>query len=420
MKISDIYEELLPREILTSRGTPTVEVDLHTIIGVFRSSVPEGASTGKEEAIVILDGSDRYNGKGVKRAIFNIKSVISPKLQHSNINVFDQILIDKMLNELDGTENKKRLGCNAILPVSMALCRAGAVAKNLSLREHIERLMSKQTKTKINFDLPRPFFNVINGGEHASNKLKFQEVMISFDGNEFSEILERACVFYYALKKKIQEKYENSNVGDEGGFAPEVETLEEALNLILEVYEDVNFEEKLEIAIDCAANSFFKDGKYEIEENKFLSSDELLDFYSELIQKYPIVSIEDPFSEGDLSAWKKFTEKNGSKVRIVGDDLTVTNEKKIDSSLCNSLLVKLNQIGTVSEAIAAARKARELGMKLMVSHRSAETEDTFVCDFCVGIKAEYFKAGAPCRGERTAKYNQLLRIEEALKRESEE
>eukprot|EP00866_Antonospora_locustae_P001862 jgi/Antlo1/1862/2301 len=416
MKISDMLEEVVARQILDSRGVPAVEVDMHTVIGVFRDSCPSGASTGTMEAKVVLDKEDNYDGKGVSRAIFNIRTIIVPNLASLDVKVSAQDKIDLFLCDLDGTHDKRRLGANAILPMSLAFARAGAVYKNMSLREYVSRIAGTRMK------MPQPFFNVINGGMHSGNGLAFQEMMITFCYDTYTENLKQALRFYKRLKQTIAEKYGPlaTNVGDEGGFAPPVQSVEEALDLITKTHNGHGFE-NMRIGIDSAANSFYRDGRYEFNGRTF-SSEEFVSFYADLVDKYPLIfSLEDPFSEDDAEAWNSLHARLQGRVRIVGDDLTVTNQKRlqqaIDQRLCDTLLVKINQIGTVSEAIAAVKLARTAGMHVMVSHRSGETEDTFICDFAVGLGAEYIKAGAPCRGERISKYNQLLRMEEAMIRE---
>ncbi|KAM0674668.1 Enolase [Gurleya vavrai] len=423
MKIGETFEMLKYRQILTSRGEPTVEVDLHTTIGVFRSSCPSGASTGSKEAKVVLDKNlDEYNGKGCKKALFHIKSLIEPRIiDIKNVDLHDQKKIDKFLHDIDGTENKSRLGANAILPISVSFCRAGAVSCDKSVREFVANLAKCESK------MPIPYFNVINGGLHSGNELPFQEIMIAFHNKEFDVNLEQATVFYHCLKKVIAKEYGMiyTSVGDEGGFAPPISKLEEALDLIEKTVIESKLD-KVKVAIDCAASEFYFEGKYNLSfkssKSNFLTSEELSNYYENILDKYPRVhSLEDPFAEEDYSAWTSFKKKTESKnINIVGDDLTVTNvkyiQKAIDKGMCNTLLVKLNQVGTVYETIQAVQLARSAGMKIMVSHRSGETEDVFISDFAPGIGADYIKAGAPCRGERVAKYNQLLRIQESNKK----
>ncbi|KAK1347260.1 enolase [Hamiltosporidium tvaerminnensis] len=427
MKIQECYQKIKCRQILSSRGTPTTEIDLHTSFGVFRSSCPSGASTGKKEAKVILDkNSDEYNGKSVKKAIFNLKNIVIPRIGDLNeTEIHDQSKIDNFLIHLDGTPNMSRIGANIVLPLSLSFCRAGAVSLNLSLREYISRMALYKNK------MPFPHFNVLNGGSHAGTNFPFQEIMVSFFEPEFSKNLESGVKFYESLKSVISTKYGNNstNVGDEGGFVPPVETLEDALDLIMTAYSQSNLQ-NMKIALDCAANEFYSQEKYTIYQktqnsNKkvSLSGTELQQYYHQILKKYPLIySLEDPFAETDTSSWISFTNQVGSSIQIVADDLTVTNpdlvEKAAQNKMCNTLLVKPNQIGTVTQTLKAVQIARQNNMKIMVSHRSGETEDTFISDFSVGIGAEYIKAGAPNRGERTCKYNQLLRIEESLKKKS--
>lgn len=417
MKISDMFEKVIARQILDSRGAPTVEVELHSVIGVFRDSCPSGASTGSMEAKVILDRKGSYGGRGVRKAIFNIEKIIAPRLGSLSMKVSAQKDIDDFLCDLDGTSNKKRLGANAILPISLAFARAGAVYKDLSLREYIAHAAGTQ------MSLPRPFFNVINGGMHSGNGLAFQELMVAFFYDTYSENLEQAVLFYAKLREAVVAKYGAISAGtwDEGGFAPPVGGLDEALALLVETYKKNDFG-RMRIAIDSAANSFYEDGTYNFEGRRH-TGPEFVDFYAGLVEKYPLIfSLEDPFAETDHASWKALHSRLAGRVKIVGDDLTVTNGDAVQCAaregLCDTLLVKINQVGTVSEAIEAVSVARAAGMCLMVSHRSGETEDTFVCDFAVGIGAEYIKAGAPCRGERVAKYNQLLRIEASMRDEA--
>lgn len=424
MKIDDAFEMIKTRQILTSRGEPTVEVDLHTELGVFRSSCPSGASTGSKEAKAIIDNKeDEYCGKGVKKALFHIDDLITPRIMDiRDTKIYDQTNIDKFFIGIDGTENKSRIGANAILPLSMSFCRAGAVAKNLSVREFIAKLSKSES------GMPIPYFNVINGGVHSGNDLPFQEIMISFHTESYEKNLEYGVIVYQKLKKVIANKYGThaTSVGDEGGFAPPIADLKEGIDLIIEAYKQTDIAD-IKIAIDCAASEFYSDSCYDLgfkskKTDQKITGKELMNYYNDLLDQYPeIHMLEDPFAENDYDSWQEFmkaTEKRN--VNIVGDDLTVTNVNHIktaaEKKLCNTLLVKLNQIGTVSEAIEAVQLARSKNMKIMVSHRSGETEDTFICDFACGIGADYIKAGAPCRGERVAKYNQLLRIHEVIKK----
>jgi enolase len=384
-------------EILDSRGNPTIKVYLETTNGVFTSSVPSGASTGMYEAVELRDGGNRYLGKGVQKAIKNINTKISPALK--GMDVKDQEKIDQRMIKLDGTKNKSVLGGNAIVGVSLAVCRAGASFYGLPLYKYISKLSGRDIK------MPRPLFNVINGGAHASNDLDFQEFMISPRKKKYNDILEAASVFYHQLKKTIKKKYGATGVGDEGGFAPDITTPEEALNLISKTEGDVD------IVLDVAASSFFKK-KYITKMGSF-NSNELIKYYQKLIKKYPIIAIEDPLDEND---WEGFISATEKLVTIVGDDLLVTNPEKIAIALekkaCNGMIIKINQIGTVTEALQAVAMAQENKWTTIVSHRSGETDDDFIADFSVGIASDYIKTGAPARGERVVKYNRLLEIYE--------
>jgi len=417
MKISKI-KRIKAREILDSRGDPTVEVELETDFGKFFASVPSGASKGKYEAVELRDGGKRYFGKGVKKVIKNVNEIISKKLR--GFDVTKQKEIDLALIELDRTENKSKLGANAICPVSLAVCKAGAKAKNLPLYKYISEIGN--WKLEIG-KLPRPSFNIINGGVHAGNDLDFQEFMVCPKEKSFSENLRIGVEIYQKLKEIVSKKYGKlaKNLGDEGGFAPPIKDPKIAIELILEAAKNLNYQNKISIFLDVAASQFFDGKKYKTKIGSF-SGKELSNFYFKLIKKYPIEGIEDPFAQDDFESWKNFNSKikdQKSKVLIVGDDLTVTNPKRIkmakEKGLCNAIIVKINQIGTVTEAMEAAKLAKSFGWKIMVSHRSGETNDDFISDFAAGIGADFIKAGAPARGERVAKYNRLLRIEEELK-----
>lgn len=398
----DKIKSIEAREILDSRGNPTVEVVLRTERVTVISSVPSGASVGSYEAVELRDGGDRYRGQGVLKAVNNVNEIIAPALRDKDI--LDQKGIDDFMIKLDGTENKSRLGANAILPVSMAVCRAGAASIDTPLYKYISRLGN------FNIGLPKPLFNIINGGAHAGNALAFQEFMILPSGKSFEERLRRASEKYHALKGKLQDNYSRlaTNVGDEGGFAPPIGNPEEALDLISET---------AEIALDVAADGFFKKDGYDAG-FRFFSKKELLDYYLNLIEKYPLISIEDPFAEDEWESWRELTSKVPSGFLIVGDDLLATNLERIrragESGACNAMILKLNQVGTVSEGIEAAKLARGFEWKIIVSHRSGETTDDFIADFSVGIGSDYIKSGAPARGERVAKYNRLLQIEKEL------
>lgn len=399
----DKIKSIKAREILDSRGNPTVEVVLKTERVIAVSSVPSGASTGSYEAVELRDGGERYHGKGVLKAVANVNEIIAPALIDKD--VLDQKGIDETIIKLDGTKNKSHLGANATLPVSMALCRAGAASIDTPLYKYISRLGMTE------IGLPEASFNIINGGAHAGNNLAFQEFMILPSGKNFEERLRKASERYHFLKGKIEEKYSRSavNIGDEGGFAPPIGSPEEALDLI---------PKDISIALDVAADGFFKDDRYDAGFRSF-SKKELLSYYLELIKKYNIISIEDPFAEDEWESWKEFTSKVPSGFLVIGDDLLATNPERIrragESKACNAMILKLNQIGTVSEGIAAAELAREFGWRIMVSHRSGETTDDFIADFSVGIGSDYIKSGAPARGERVVKYNRLLQIEKDLR-----
>jgi enolase len=417
------------REILDSRGNPTVEVDVATASGVFRAACPSGASTGVYEALELRDGEkNRYGGKGVLTAVKNVNEVIGPALVGKDCT--DQAGLDKQMVEvLDGTQNewgwsKSKLGANAILAVSMAICRAGAAAKKMPLYQYIAKLAGKPTDK---FVMPVPSFNVINGGSHAGNKLAVQEFMILPTGcKTFKEALQTGAEVYQSLKKVVNAKYgqDATNVGDEGGFAVPVQDNNEALDVLMQAIEAAGHTERIKIGTDVAASEFYeKEGnKYNLgfkSDTKDLKSvDEMIEYYKAWCEKYPFVSIEDPFDQDDWEAYTKFMVEVGDKVQIVGDDLLVTNPKRvqkgIDDKACNALLLKVNQIGSVSEAIEACKMAQAQGWGVMVSHRSGETEDTFIADLVVGLRTGEIKTGAPCRSERLAKYNQLLRIEEEL------
>ena len=388
------------REILDSRGNPTVEVDLVTVDGLFRASVPSGSSTGKHESFELRDEKKkRYQGRGVQKAVQNINKVLAPKLKGMLVTRQDKV--DESMIELDGTENKSRLGANAILGVSMAVCRAGAAAKKMSLWKWISKLADSKP------GFPKPCFNIINGGKHAGNDLEFQEFMIVPQFNGFSKNLQAGVEIYHVLKELLRKEYGEVavNLGDEGGFSPSLKFPVQALNLVLIAVKKAGYFRKVKIAIDIAASEI-KPGKYD------------LGFYSDLIKQYPIISLEDPFSEEDYKGFSSITKKLGKKVIIIGDDFLATNPKRIaraqEEKACNGLLLKLNQIGSVTEALQSFNLAKAFGWKITVSHRSGETLDSFISDLAVGLGADFIKAGAPARGERIAKYNRLLRIEEEI------
>merc|ERR1712180_535539 len=415
-------KKIFARQIYDSRGNPTVEVDLTTEKGIFRAAVPSGASTGIYEALELRDKDKaKWHGKGVTKAVDNVNKVIAPALIEANVNPVDQTAIDEMMLKLDGTDNKNNLGANAILGVSMAVCKAGAAHKGVPLYRHIADLAGVKDVV-----MPVPALNIINGGSHAGNKLAMQEFMILPTGAaSFSEAMKMGSEVYHHLKLLIKAKYglDATAVGDEGGFAPNFQNNGEALELLVEAIKKSGYEGKIQIGMDIAAAEFFKNGKYDLDfknpESKqadWISSDELGEMYKGFIKDYPIVSIEDPFDQDDWEGYTKLTSE--TDIQIVGDDLLVTNPKRIqtaiDKKACNALLLKVNQIGSVTESIRAHQMAKAQGWGTMVSHRSGETEDCFIADLVVGLGTGQIKTGAPCRSERLAKYNQLLRIEEEL------
>ena len=407
------------REILDSRGNPTIEVDLTTEGGMFRAMVPSGASTGVHEALELRDGDkSRYLGKGVLKAVENVNDFISERVV--GMDCREQEEIDKAMIELDGTPNKGKLGANAILAVSMAACKAGAAAKNIPLYKHIAEVAGVDI-----FVLPVPSFNVINGGSHAGNKLAMQEFMIlPIGASNFREAMRMGAECYHNLKKVIKAKYGQDavNVGDEGGFAPNIQDNREGLELIKEAIEKAGYTGKVKIGMDVAASEFFKDGNYDLnfkgDTPDLKTGDEMIELYKQFIDEYGLISVEDPFDQDDWEAYPKLTAAVGEGTQIVGDDLLVTNPKRIAKGIelkaVNSLLLKVNQIGSVTESIQACKDSQAAGWGVMVSHRSGETEDTFIADLVVGLKTGQIKTGAPCRSERLAKYNQLIRIEEEL------
>ncbi|KAI4880073.1 hypothetical protein NFI96_013381 [Prochilodus magdalenae] len=413
--------KIVAREILDSRGNPTVEVDLYTEKGRFRAAVPSGASTGVHEALELRDGDKtRYLGKGVHKAVDHVNKDIAPKLLEKKMSVVDQEKIDKFMLELDGTENKSKFGANAILGVSLAVCKAGAAEKGVPLYRHIADLAGHKEVI-----LPVPAFNVINGGSHAGNKLAMQEFMILPVGAAtFREAMRIGAEVYHNLKGVIKAKYgkDATNVGDEGGFAPNILENNEALELLKSAIEKAGYSDKIIIGMDVAASEFFRSGKYDLDfkspddPKRHITGEQLGNLYKSFIQNYPVQSIEDPFDQDDWENWTKFT--SSVDIQIVGDDLTVTNPKRIqqavDKKACNCLLLKVNQIGSVTESVQACKLAQKNGWGVMVSHRSGETEDTFIADLVVGLCTGQIKTGAPCRSERLAKYNQLMRIEEHL------
>lgn len=415
------------REIIDSRGNPTVEVDLKLSGSkeIFRASVPSGASTGIHEAVELRDGGHRYLGKGVRQAVRNVTEVLAPKLIGRDPT--QQRELDALMRELDGTENKGKLGANAILGASLAIAKAGAAAKDVPLYQHFADLIGNDRLV-----LPVPSFNVINGGSHAGNKLAFQEFMILPTGAaSFSEAMVMGCEVYHHLKKVIKQKYgqDATNVGDEGGFAPNIQSNREGVELLMTAIGQAGYDGKVKIGMDVASSEFYtKAGKYDLDfkteggAKELLSGEELGALYEELATEFPIVSIEDPFDQDDWEHYSKFTGKIGAKLQVVGDDLLCTNPKRIatalDKKACNALLLKVNQIGSVSESVDAVALAQRNGWGVMTSHRSGETEDAYIADLAVGLSTGQIKTGAPCRSERLAKYNQLLRIEEQLGRDA--
>jgi enolase len=421
MTISKIHA----RYVYDSRGNPTVEVDVVTELGLHRAIVPSGASTGQHEACELRDGDKtKWAGKGVLQAVKNVNEIIAPAIIKENIDVKDQSKVDKFLIDLDGTPNKTKLGANAILGVSLAIAKAGAAEKGVPLYAHISDLAG----TKKPYVLPVPFMNVLNGGSHAGGRLAFQEFMIvPSAAPSFSEAMRQGAEVYQKLKGLAKKKYGQSagNVGDEGGVAPDIQTPKEALDLIMDAIYQAGYKGQMKIAMDVASSEFYKTDakKYDLDfknpdsdPSKWLTYEELANLYSELCKTYPIVSIEDPFAEDDWEAWSYFYKTQD--IQIVGDDLTVTNplriKRAIELKAANALLLKVNQIGTLTESIQAAKDSYADGWGVMVSHRSGETEDVTISDVVVGIRAGQIKTGAPCRSERLAKLNQILRIEEEL------
>ena len=407
-------KEIKARQVLDSRGNPTVEAEVLTENGSFFGMVPSGASTGTHEALELRDGEKAFMGKAVGKAVANINQAIASKIAGMNCSL--QSEIDKAMIELDGTENKEKLGANAILAVSMATCRAGAASKGKKLFEHIAELSGNKGVT-----LPSPQMNVMNGGKHAGLEEDIQEQMIvAIGAKTYSEAVQASVETYHTLKKILKKKFgaQATLIGDEGGFVPKVSSVQERLDLMTKAVEEAGYSDIMRLAIDSASSEFFFDGGYKLY-GKDYSSMELVDFYADLVGTYStIVSLEDGMAEEDWAGWKALTEKIGGKVQIVGDDLLVTNPQRIKRGIeeksCNALLLKINQIGSITESIEAAKASKEAGWGVVVSHRSGETEDSFIADFLVGIDAGQSKLGAPARSERNAKYNQLLRIEEGL------
>ncbi len=400
------------REILDSRGNPTVEVDVILDSGAWgRAAVPSGASTGEKEALELRDGDkERYLGKGVRRAVDNVNEIIAPEI--IGLDPFDQVGIDQLLIELDGTENKSRLGANAILGVSLAVAKAAANELGLSLYRYIGGVNAKV--------MPVPMMNVLNGGAHADNNVDIQEFMIlPWGAPSFSEALRMGSETFHHLKAVLKSKGYSTNVGDEGGFAPNLSSNQEALDVLMEAIERAGYKpgEDIAIAIDSASSTFYREGKYLVD-GKELTTDELIAWYKKLIDEYPIVSIEDGVAENDWDGWKKITKELGNRVLLVGDDVFVTNtkiiKKGIEENVANAVLIKLNQIGTLTETLDAIELAKTHGYKTVISHRSGETEDTTIADLAVAVNAGFIKTGSLSRTDRICKYNQLLRIEEEL------
>ncbi len=402
------------RQILDSRGNPTVEVDVQLADGtVGTAAVPSGASTGAHEAVELRDNdSKRYKGKGVLTAVNNVNEVIAPIIEGRSC--IDQADLDRRMIQLDGTPNKGNLGANAILGVSMAIARAAAKFSGLPLYRYLGGVNAKE--------LPIPHMNILNGGKHADNNLDIQEFMIVPAGApNFAEALRMGSEIYHTLKAVLKERGLNTSIGDEGGFAPSLNTNEEALTLIVEGIEKAGYKpgEQVFLAMDPAATEFFKDGRYVFaSENISRTSAEMVDYYAGLVDRFPIVLLEDGLAEDDWEGWKLLTERLGSRIKLVGDDIFVTNPERlkmgIDGGIANSVLIKVNQIGTVTETMETIELAKKVGYRTLISHRSGETEDTFIADLAVAVNAGMIKTGSPARSDRVAKYNRLLRIEEQL------
>lgn len=408
--MSDIID-IFAREIIDSRGNPTVEVDVLLETGAYgRAAVPSGASTGQREALELRDKDKRYAGKGVRKAVKNVNEKIAPKL--IDVEASDQVYIDNLMIKLDGTKNKSKLGANAILGVSLAVAKASAMEAELPLYKYIGGVSS--------CELPLPMMNILNGGSHADNNLDIQEFMIMPAGaSTFSEALRMGAEIFHSLKSLLKSKKLSTSVGDEGGFAPNLKSNEEAIVLIIEAIKKAGYKpgKDVFIALDVAASEFYSNGKYRFE-GKSVTSAYLIDFFDKLIKKYPVKSIEDGLAENDWKGWEDMTKKIGKKVQIVGDDIFVTNKeifaKGIERGIGNSILIKLNQIGTLTETLEAIEMAKRAGYTAVVSHRSGETEDTTIADLAVAMNTGQIKTGSLSRTDRVAKYNRLLRIEEEL------
>lgn len=402
MKITNLYA----REILDSRGNPTVECELSTESFTVRASVPSGASTGTNEALELRDKDDRYHGKGVTKAVNNINTTIKEALIGKEL---DQKVLDDLLLKLDGTKNKTNLGANAILSVSLCIMKAIAKAESKEIYEIFDGP----------YTMPYPMMNIVNGGVHATSSLEIQEFMIVPNQSTFKERLRCGAEVFQTLKNILKQNGYSTSVGDEGGFAPTFKTIEEALDYIIEAIKQSGYTpgKDVGLALDAAASEFYKDGKYTINK-KEITKEELINYYVSLTEKYPIISIEDAFSEDDIESIKKLTELIGNKIMLVGDDYFVTNieylQKGINEKYNNAILLKANQIGTISEMLETIKLAKSSGFKTIISHRSGETEDTFISQLAVGLNLGYIKTGSLCRGERIAKYNELLRIEEKI------
>ncbi len=408
--ISDIYA----REVLDSRGNPTIEVEVYLENGAMgRAAVPSGASTGAHEAVELRDDDqERFHGKGVLDAVENVNNKIAPELIGHDAR--NQNLIDQIMKDLDGTDNKGNLGANAILGVSLAVARAASLAQDSYLFNYIGGVNANT--------LPVPQLNILNGGEHADNNVDIQEFMIMpVAADSFKQAIRIGSEIYQSLKKVLQKKGLSTSVGDEGGFAPDLASNEEAIKVILEAVKEAGYqpEEEILLALDAAASEIYEDGRYHLRgEGVTKSSSEMVDFYSELVEKYPIISIEDGLDEDDWEGWKQLTARLGDKIQLVGDDLYVTNKERlkrgIEEKCSNSILIKVNQIGTLTETLETIQAASRAGFTSVISHRSGETEDVTISDLVVAVNAGQIKTGAPARSERVAKYNQLIRIEEVL------
>ena len=410
MKIT--IEKIVGREIIDSRGNPTVEAEVHlSDDACAAAAVPSGASTGAFEAVELRDGEERYMGKGVKKAVANIEKLISTEL--CGMSPYDQCLIDKKMISLDSSKNKEHLGANAVLAVSLAVAKAAAKSLKLPLFRYLGGVYT--------VTMPVPMMNILNGGAHASNNIDIQEFMIIPVGAEsFSEGLRQCCEIYHILGKILKSKNMATSVGDEGGYAPDLESDEEAIELIIEAINTAGYStDNIKIALDAASSEWYKDGIYHLpKRNENLTTQELVAYFERLCEKYPIISIEDPLSEFDWDGWTLITSQLGNKVQLVGDDLFVTNTERLRKGISlkagNSILVKINQIGTLTETFEAIDTAQKAGYTTVISHRSGETEDTTIADIALAVNAGQIKTGAPCRTDRVCKYNRLLRIEDII------